>query len=152
MKYELFEEIYAIAAPDIIQDGGTCCTASPESVIIFLSDLEGIKTRGKNLHWAAPEMNSHKLMDELISEVDEFEDSIAEDYMGITNKLSTNAINGNSCDATDASTLLEYLQCKVINFYNSLPDDVAWKGISSECETFIHTINKFSYLFTLTGK
>lgn len=36
-----------------------------------------------------------------------------------------------------------------IAFYDKIPQETVYKGIASECETFIQNINKYDYLFHL---
>lgn len=117
--------------------------------INFLNQIEGWKTRCKNLHWAAPKKNIHEYLDDFLSILQEYQDSIAEDYMGIEGKMSPDAIKGIPCDCTNANEFIREVKDKTIEFYNSLPSEVVYKGIASETENFIHNVNKFKYLFSL---
>lgn len=55
--------------------------------INFLNQLEGWKTKCKNLHWAAPKKNIHVYLDEFLSILSSYQDSLAEGYMGILGKM-----------------------------------------------------------------
>ena len=49
-----------------------------EFFISFLNRLEGWKTKCKNLHWAAPKKNIHVYLDEFLSILSDYQDSLAE--------------------------------------------------------------------------
>jgi len=115
----------------------------------YLNKLEGFKTKGKNLHWAAPKKNVHEYLDSLISEIGEFQDGIAEDYMGINGQFQPNVLKGCESQALNAFDFINELSCATECFYNMIPECVCYAGIKSETETFIHTLNKYKYLFKL---
>lgn len=117
--------------------------------IYFLNQIEGWKTRCKNLHWAAPNRNIHEYLDDFIEVLSEYQDGLAEGYMGITGKMPPNVINGYSCDTFNALDFIEEVRDKTLSFYNKIPQETIYKGITSECETFIQNINKYKYLFGL---
>lgn len=115
----------------------------------FLNKLEGWKTKCKNLHWAAPKKNIHVYLDEFLSVLSDYQDGLAEGYMGILGKMQPNAIKGVPSDALNAIDFLEEVKAATLEFYKSIPEDTIYKGITSECETFIQNINKYKYLFSL---
>ena len=115
----------------------------------FLNQLEGWKTKCKNLHWSSPKLNIHVKLDEFGNSLSSYQDSLAEGYMGINGKLPPNILKGISCEATNALDFIEEVRRNTINFYKKLPQDVMYKGITSDCETFIQEINKYVYLFKL---
>ena len=117
--------------------------------INFLNQLEGWKTKCKNLHWAAPKKNIHVYLDEFLEILSDYQDSLAEGYMGILGKMQPNAIKGTSSDALNAYTFIAEVKSATLAFYAKIPQDVIYKGITSECETFIQNINKYDYLFHL---
>ena len=43
-----------------------------KEIIHFLNILEGYKTRCKNLHWAADNINTHEYLDKFLDEISEF--------------------------------------------------------------------------------
>lgn len=118
--------------------------------INFLNQLEGWKTKCKNLHWAAPKKNIHVYLDEFLDIISDFQDSIAEDYQGILGHMSPNVIHGLSCESLNAIEFIKEVSIKTKEFYNRIPSDVDYVGIKSETETFIHNIFKYKYLFELT--
>ena len=124
-------------------------TMSVDIFIQFLNKLEGWKTKCKNLHWSAPKKNIHVYLDEFLSVLSDYQDSLAEEYQGIERRIQPNEIKGNSGSATNALDFICEVRDETINFYNSLPQEPLYKGIISECKTFIHNINKYKYLFGL---
>lgn len=118
--------------------------------INFLNQLEGWKTKCKNLHWAAPKKNIHVYLDDFLEVVSDYQDSVAEDYQGILGHMQPNAIKGTPCDCLNAIDFIKEVIVKTEEFYNRIPQDTCYVGIKSETETFIHNIYKYKYLFELT--
>lgn len=117
--------------------------------IDFLNRLEGWKTKCKNLHWAAPKKNIHVYLDEFLEILSDYQDSLAEGYMGILGRMQPNAINGVQSNTLNALDFINEVKINTISFYDKLPKETVYKGIASECETFIQNINKYDYLFRL---
>ena len=117
--------------------------------INFLNRLEGWKTKCKNLHWAAPKKNIHVYLDEFLEILSDYQDGLAEGYMGILGKMQPNAIKGIPSDTLDAYAFIAEVKAMTLSFYDKIPQDTIYKGITSECETFIQNINKYDYLFHL---
>ena len=61
-----------------------------KEIIHFLNILEGYKTRCKSLHWAADNINTHEYLDKFLDEISEFQDAIAEGYLGIKGEFNYN--------------------------------------------------------------
>ena len=117
--------------------------------ISFINLLEGWKTKCKNLHWAAPKKNIHVYLDEFLDILSDYQDGLAEGYMGILGKMQPNVIKGTSSDALNAIDFIEEVKAGTLSFYDKIPQETVYKGITSECETFIQNINKYNYLFHL---
>lgn len=120
-----------------------------EFFINFLNRLEGWKTKCKNLHWAAPKKNIHVYLDEFLGVLSDYQDGLAEGYMGILGKMQPNAIKGVPSDSLNAIDFINEVRGATIIFYDKIPQETIYKGIASECETFIQNINKYKYLFEL---
>ena len=118
--------------------------------INFLNQLEGWKTKCKNLHWAAPKKNIHVYLDEFLSVLSDYQDGLAEGYMGILGKMQPNVIKGTSSNTLNANDFIEEVKVGTLAFYDKIPKESIYKCITSECETFIQNINKYKYLFGLT--
>ena len=117
--------------------------------INFINQLEGWKTKCKNLHWAAPKKNIHVYLDEFLDILSDYQDGLAEGYMGILGKIQPNVIKGVPSDALNALDFISQVKTATISFYDNIPQKSIYSGISSECETFIQNINKYDYLFHL---
>lgn len=120
-----------------------------EFFINFLNRLEGWKTKCKNLHWAAPKKNIHVYLGEFLYVLSDYQDGLAEGYMGILGKMQPNAIKGVPSDSLNAIDFINEVRGATIIFYDKIPQETIYKGIASECETFIQNINKYKYLFEL---
>ena len=118
--------------------------------INFINQLEGWKTKCKNLHLSAPQMggdNIHTRLDEYLEILSEFQDSIAEDYQATLGDMNPNAMKGIPCDSLNALDFIREVMIKTKEFYNKIPQEVDYVGIKSETETFIHNTKKYTYLF-----
>lgn len=124
--------------------------STSEIFISFLNKLEGWKTKCKNLHWAASKKNIHVYLDEFLDVLSDYQDGLAEGYMGILGKMRPNDIKGSSSNTLNAIDFIMEVREGTIEFYNKIPNETIYKGIASECETFIQNINKYKYLFELT--
>ena len=123
--------------------------SSVELFITYLSRIEGWKTKTKNLHWASYKMNIHKELDNFLEDLEGFQDSIAEGYMGILGRMQANAIKPIMCECMNALDLLKEVRSYTTIFYTKIPQDPIYKGLTSECETFIQKLNVYNYLFSL---
>ena len=117
--------------------------------ISFLNRLEGWKTKCKNLHWAAPKRNIHVYLDEFLEILSDYQDSLAEEMQGILGHIAPNKIVGTESDTLNAMEFILEVKNFTLKFYSSIPDSVEYAGVRSECETFIHNIWKYKYLFEL---
>lgn len=117
--------------------------------INFINQLEGWKTKCKNLHWAAPRKNIHEYLDDFLAILSDYQDGLAEGYMGILGKMGPNVIEGVSCSANNAAVFIIEVKNATLTFYNKIPREPIYKGLTSECEVFIQNINKYDYLFHL---
>lgn len=142
----MFED--SLFTPMEEERSGTELTGS-QFFISFLNQLEGWKTKCKNLHWAAPKKNIHVYLDEFLDILSDYQDGLAEGYMGILGKMQPNVIKGTASDALNAIDFIEEVKSGTLSFYDKIPQETVYKGITSECETFIQNINKYRYLFGL---
>ena len=117
--------------------------------INFLNQLEGWKTKCKNLHWAAPKKNIHVYLDEFLGIISDYQDSLAEEYQGLLGHMAPNVIRGIGSEALNAIDFIREVKSETIKFYEAISTDTVYSGIKSECETFIHNILKYKYLFEL---
>lgn len=131
------------------EEGENNSPTGSQFFISFLNQLEGWKTKCKNLHWAAPKKNIHVYLDEFLVILSDYQDGLAEGYMGILGKMQPNVIKGTASDALNAIDFIEEVKVSTLFFYDKIPQEIIYKGITSECETFIQNINKYRYLFGL---
>ena len=115
----------------------------------FLNKLEGWKTKCKNLHWAAENINTHIYLDGFLTVISDYQDGLAEGFMGILGKMRPDVISGVKCNANTAIDFINEVREGTLSFYNQLSQEAIYKGISSECELFIQNITKYTYLLKL---
>ena len=117
--------------------------------INFLCQIEGWKTKCKNLHWAAQNDSIHRRLDDLADVLSSYQDALAEDYMGINGRIRPDILMGISSNAIEPNTFISEIIENTLGFYSQIDSSVVYAGIKSETETFIHNLNKIKYLFSL---
>ena len=122
---------------------------STDLYINFLCQIEGWKTKCKNLHWAAQNDSIHRRLDDLADVLSSYQDALAEDYMGINGKVRPDILTGISSNAIEPNTFISEIIENTLSFYSQIDSSVVYAGIKSETETFIHNLNKIKYLFSL---
>lgn len=120
-----------------------------EIFLTFINRLEGWKTKCKNLHWAAPKKNIHVYLDEFLTILSDYQDSLAEEYQGLLGHMQPNAVKGTPSEVLNALDMILEIKIETLKFYETIPTGVEYAGIRSECETFIHNVLKYKYLFEL---
>ena len=70
-------------------------------------------------------------------------------FKGVDRKMQPNVIKGTPSNALNAFDFISEVKSATIAFYDKIPQETIYKGITSECETFIQNINKYDYLFHL---
>ena len=122
---------------------------STDLYINFLCQIEGWKTKCKNLHWAAQNDSIHRRLDDLADILSSYQDALAEDYMGINGRVRPDILTGISSNAIEPNTFISEIIENTLSFYSQIDSSVVYAGIKSETETFIHNLNKIKYLFSL---
>lgn len=117
--------------------------------INFLCQIEGWKTKCKNLHWAAQNDSIHKRLDDLADILSSYQDALAEDYMGINGRVRPDILTGISSNAIEPNTFISEIIENTLSFFSQIDSSVIYAGIKSETETFIHNLNNIKYLFSL---
>lgn len=127
-----------------------------EEILLILENLESYKINTKGLHWNAEQMTgkaSHLICDEIYGEINGFQDTIAEYYMGVTfDQITQNDFIVNTRKEIDNPTdlvisLSDY--CVGLHATLSETDGTIWIGLKSEIETFIAKLVKLRYLSLL---
>lgn len=140
-----------VPTPPVVTDINVKKSDNNDDYITFISKLEAFKTKCKNLHWSAPNEPIHVRLDEFLDVLSDYEDSVAEEVMGITKQFKPTDINPapftHIQSIINASDFIEAISKETDIFYNNLCSSCA--GLKSETETFIHNINKYKYLFSL---
>jgi hypothetical protein len=126
--------------------------SSMSSVVLqYLGRLNGFISRAKSLHWGARGKDIHEYLDGLWKELYEFQDIVAEGFMGISGQFSSDDVPYiPSEEKISPKGFLLEVESRTLEFYEKLPtDDPRYKGLTGETESFIQTIEKYKYLFGL---
>lgn len=124
--------------------------------IDYINVLEGVKTRIKNMHWAAKRIpnsdkrGAHLYLDDLLSIISDFQDTVAESSQGIYGSMNLDSVSSVGFSASTPKELVAYIQNKTNDFYEGLSQTTVLAGIRSETEVIIKDLEKYQYLFSLT--
>ena len=116
--------------------------------VTLIRMLEGYKIRVREIHWAATHISEHNLAKKTIGELDEFEDDMAEELMGLGEK--TIQIGEITPIFTKETVLVEVVN-EIVNvlktFRNTLEQQSAiLDGMISIVDDLLHGLKKIMYL------
>lgn len=117
----------------------------------FILDLEnkfhGIHTRLKELHFSAPTLSLHKLIDDFDSDFMEFDDAVMENSQALWGFIKPGMLNPVLPDSMDFLELLAELRGLLVMIKKEAKDnEMLWAGIINRVDDFIETVNKYIYL------
>ena len=116
----------------------------------YLGVLGGFIFKAKSLHWAASGKDIHEYLDDFWEIIYNFQDTVAECWMGINGQLGPDDVTFVAADSQNPKDFIKEVEDKTTDFYELLPqDDPRFKGLISEVENFMHEIEKYKYLFGL---
>ena len=110
--------------------------------------LHGYHTRLKELHFAAPNMSTHKLIDEFDEELLEFDDEIMEDAQAIFGRFKVGMIQPILPKSTNFKDLLIEIRADLVKTKDNLTEKM-YTGIINVVDDFFHTVNKNIYLIDI---
>lgn len=125
-------------------------------MIRYIDAMQGYKTAVKNLHWASKKLSNsdkrgiHLYLDDFTDTLASFEDSVFEDFMGISGPIDPQEIQSISCQCSNVKDLISTILVDTLNLYENIPQVSVFMGMKSEFEVFIHNLNQFKYRFNLT--
>jgi hypothetical protein len=120
-------------------------------VLDFISQLEGYKTKIKELHWEDKSLPGHELAGDIEKMICDFEDSVAEDLQGVFGEdIKVNTLHPYSVKSATLKEFVDSLKNSAMLFYKKLDGD-DYIGARSEVEGFIHNINVKKYLVNKTS-
>ena len=119
-----------------------------ENTINFLSELEGYHQALKLCHWNTTCKAEHLLTDDIDGDVLEFEDSVAENAMGILGDRISEGLKALIPNNKELKGMLEEMENDVIDFRNNFKNEDNCIGLVNCCDDFLQSINKWKYLET----
>jgi DNA-binding ferritin-like protein len=114
-----------------------------------LCDLEGFKTKFKNLHWSAVHLTSHQVIGDLLNDLDEYQDTVAEISMGYLGKqFKPDFLSGSKVSTNESMTAVDNLTVHLDKFLKESPCE----GITNAVNDFQEKLLKYKYLLMLTPR
>ena len=117
----------------------------------FILDLEnkfhGIHTRLKELHFSAPSMSIHKLIDDFDEEFLDFDDAIMENAQALWGFIKPGDLNPKLPEAITFQELLTEIKGALVMIKREAADnEIFWSGILNRVDDFMEVVNKYIYL------
>lgn len=125
--------------------------STAESVLFYIRCIEGFRIRLREIHWDAKTHSLHLLADSLMEDLETYEDSIAEDFMGIVGyRIQVGAVVPKLPKATEIKALIDEILSCSLALKNKLENLPVWTGIVNLIDDCIHMLNKSKYLADFT--
>lgn len=124
----------------------------PYDIKTYLNRIEGYKTRIKNLHWSVKllpyiEKNElHEHLDELLDLVSDYEDVVAENYMGTFGVLPLGFLSGVQPETNDPLELIDKIRTDLEGFHSAYSSDLKYIGIINATEDLLQELPVKKYL------
>ena len=117
----------------------------------FILDLEnkfhGIHTRLKELHFSAPSLSIHKLIDDFDEEFLEFDDAFMENAQALWGIVKPGDLNPVLPEAMNFQELLTEIKGLLVKVKREASDnEIFWSGILNRVDDFMEVVNKYIYL------
>ena len=124
-----------------------------KTVFNFVCKLQGYKTSLQNIHWNADNMSQHKLCDDIMDRISDFEDQVSEVEQSISGNLKNNKLVGVQYKATTLKKFVEDVIKSTNEFYHKLENfGDNYIGMRSDCESFLSDMQRNLYLVNFTIK
>lgn len=119
----------------------------------FILNLEnkfhGIHTRLKELHFSAPSLSIHNLVDEFDEEFLKFDDAFMENAQALWGFIKPGDLNPILPEAMGFQELLTEIKGLLVKVKREAVDggnEIFWSGILNIVDDFMETVNKYIYL------
>lgn len=125
---------------------------SPEEIVLeYIKKIEGYRIRIREFHWDAKSHSLHNLADSMMDDLESYEDSIAEDFMGIIGyRIQVGAVVPKMPRATEIKALIDEIVADSLYVRVKISELPRWSGIVSLIDDCVHNMNKSKYLADLT--
>lgn len=125
-------------------------TSCEDAVLEYIKNLEGYRIRMREIHWDARNNSLHKLADALMSDLEDYEDAIAEDFMGLIGyRIKVGAVVPKLPKSTEFKSLINEILNDTLRLKSIISDLPAWSGIANLIDDCVHNLQKSKYLADL---
>ena len=114
--------------------------------------IHGYHTRLKELHFSAPSVSLHKIIDDFDGALLKYDDELMEEAQALFGFIQPGDIQPTLPEAMEIEDLLQEIRGTLASFLGSIEESRMFTGIKSETEGFWHTLNKTIYLVQITKK
>jgi hypothetical protein len=115
----------------------------------FLKTLEGFKIKFREFHWNAVTLSAHRLCDDIIDNINEHQDNIAEEGFTVFGKFGPDIFFPTQNFSSDIKSGLNELLSNLIELRTIISNENELVSIAAILDEFIHDVRKFIYLSDL---
>lgn len=131
-------------------EGNDTIVSSKECVLSFIQFLEGTRIRMREIHWETESENIHDTSRNLLFYIDDVEDNIAEQLMGMCGfRIHVGEVIPIMPESTDMESLLKEIKSQTLSVLLSIEGDKEFTAIESRLEDFVQYIDKNRYAITI---
>lgn len=116
-------------------------------ILELINAMEGFRLRTREIHWSTRRNSIHKLCDDIMAELHDKSDEIAEDAQGMFGRIEIGQLKPTEPAEKDLIPMLRALRTICMSAKEKWTDK-RFSGISSILDDLIHDANKWTYLAT----
>lgn len=124
--------------------------------ILFIAKMMAFGNKFRLLHWAAANMSSHNLIDDICETINEYVDSIAENVQGINGDQFSVKEFDSIClpfgKEEDPLVVLDNMKEAVQTWFDLHKDEAAYEGCRNITSGMLESIYKYFYLIRICKK
>jgi hypothetical protein len=119
--------------------------SSFRGTIDFINFVWNTYFKVREIHWNERNRATHKLADDVMSSLIDYQDFIMECNMGMFGRPGYNIFNIINIEVNDLKELLTALRTKTLEFKSSIPGTI-YSGLTKILDDLVADINKWIYL------
>lgn len=121
--------------------------------VVFILKIMAFADKLRVLHWSAESKSAHETIDELLSELEEYKDEVAENIQAIIGQFDPAQFKSLTLPIdNDPFQILDELRDCLNDWFGIHQDDIAYEGARSLTSDFLNSLYKSIYLLRLSKK
>ena len=124
-----------------------------EFIVKTLGQIQGYRTRLKELHWSSPNLKIHELVADMTKSLETYEDSLAELSIALWGEIEPGELAVKSSEDYSLKDLLNTLHGKAIEIKRECnKQGLLWSGLESITDSFIVEVETIIFKVNMESK